>query len=82
MMCLIEAPSANSAAIKIGTSSANVSASNCHSLDPGEALEICVEDSLTDDDRAVFDLYEIWCDGTTGDKLVVSYFAQTARSLT
>jgi len=82
-LVLIEAPSTNGGAIYIGTSSAVILASNYHSLDPGEALEICVEDSLTDDDKARFDLTDLWMDGaTTGDKLTVSYFLQTARQLT
>lgn len=79
---LLEAPTANSGSVFVGSSSAGVLAGDYNELSPGEAMELSVEGDYSDDDIVVLDLTDIWIDGTTSDELKVAYFTQTSRQLT
>ena len=74
---MFQAPPTNSGNIYISESSAQSLAGNRITLQPGDSLEIELDDSDADEDCVYALLSDFWFDGTvTNDDLVVTYAEQ------
>jgi hypothetical protein len=68
---IIEAHVDNTGTIYISDSEANISSDNKHALDAGDRMHFSADN--WGDISIHYNIKQLWFDGTTGDKLVVSY---------
>lgn len=69
---VIQADPLNTGNIYLGES--DVTATKCVLLEEGRGIEITPEDTFSDEDFVVIDLYDIWIDAeTSGDGVYISY---------